>query len=111
MNLFVLANLIGQGIAGVVLGWTGMKAGVQWCYGIQGIALAVGAAMCFTMLSETRSDVLLARRAAQLTKTTGIQHVGPKAHHASLATMIRISCVRPIRELSLCSQTDFQNSC
>lgn len=99
MNLFVLANLVGQGIAGVVLGWIGMYAGIQWCYGVQGIALGVGAALCI-LLSETRSDVLLARRAARLTRATGVLHVAPgkEGRQDSLLVKIRVSCVRPIRE-------------
>ncbi|GMK59544.1 hypothetical protein CspeluHIS016_0801500 [Cutaneotrichosporon spelunceum] len=95
-NLFVLANLVGQGIAGL-LGWVG-GAGIAWCYGVQGIALALGAAGCFA-LSETRRDVLLSRRAEQLTRSTGVIHVTPDQsdQNESLKHKIRISCTRPIQ--------------
>lgn len=96
MNLFVLANLVGQGIAGVALGWVGMYAGIAWCYWVQGIALAAGAAACL-FLRETRADVLLARRAATLTAQTGTLHVPPNVSHESLAHKIKVSCVRPIQ--------------
>lgn len=113
MNLFVLANLIGQGIAAVVLGWTGMYAGIQWCYGVQAIALGVGVGLCL-LLSETRSDVLLARRAARLTRETGVLHVAPgeESRQVSLAAKVRVSCVRPIRESTVPSYTaNIQSSC
>ncbi len=96
MNLFVLANLVGQGIAGVALGWVGMYAGIAWCYWVQGIALAAGASACF-FLRETRADVLLARRAARRTKETGVLHVPPNVSHESMAHKIKVSCVRPIQ--------------
>lgn len=104
MNLFVLANFIGQSAGGVVLGWVGEDIGIQWCYGVQGIALAVGVAGTL-LLSETRADVLLTRRARKL-RREGAQLGGNGGKYVSRAElgekhileMIAVSCWRPLRE-------------
>lgn len=106
MNLFVLANFIGQSAGGVVLGWVGEDAGIQWCYGVQGLALAAGVAGTL-LLSETRADVLLTRRAQRLRKQ-GIAANGVPGKFVAraeigqkhVAEMVALSCWRPLRECS-----------
>lgn len=105
MNLFVLANFIGQSAGGVVLGWVGEDIGIQWCYGVQGLALAVGVGSTL-LLSETRADVLLTRRARRLRREgeEGVWGEGGKyVSRAELGEkhileMIAVSCWRPLRE-------------
>jgi hypothetical protein len=97
MNVFVLSNLVGQGLAGV-LGFAGQRYGIPWCYGVQGLALGViGIATLF--LDETRRDVLLARR--MKSRASGTLDGENELASISLARSIRIACIRPLRESTL----------
>lgn len=103
MNLFVLANFIGQSAGGVVLGWVGEDIGIQWCYGVQGLALAAGVASTL-LLSETRADVLLTRRARRLRREEGVGPEGGRyisraeLGEKHIMEMVAVSCWRPLRE-------------
>lgn len=100
MSLFVFFTFVGQS-GGACFGWIGQRAGIQWCYGVQGIAAGVSVLINLLCLRETRADVLLARKAKRLTKETGVPHVarsyGPKK---SMLEMLTITAIRPLSESS-----------
>ncbi|WOO81607.1 Efflux pump radE [Vanrija pseudolonga] len=99
MSLFVFFTFVGQS-GGACFGWIGQRAGIQWCYGVQGVAAGVSVLINIVCLRETRADVLLARKAARLTKQTGVPHVarsfGPKK---SMLEMLTITAIRPLKYL------------
>lgn len=49
-------------------------------------------------LRETRSDILLSRRAKELTKTTGTKHVarGQEVKKGGVLAILAVSCLRPV---------------
>lgn len=104
------------------MGWVGQKAGFQWCYGVsvataildtrvtahatrqvQCIAAAMSVALNVLVLRETRPEKLLARRAAKLTKATGVKHVckADLQQHRSFLTALRVSTLRPLSEYTV----------
>ncbi|TXT15772.1 hypothetical protein VHUM_00275 [Vanrija humicola] len=99
MSMFVFFTFVGQS-GGAAFGWIGERAGIQWCYGVQGIAAGVSVLINIVCLRETRSDVLLAKKAKRLTKQTGVKHVarstGPKK---TMVEMISLSAIRPLKYL------------
>ncbi|KAL1410759.1 hypothetical protein Q8F55_001701 [Vanrija albida] len=100
MSLFVFSTFFGQAMGGAVCGWVGERAGVQWCYGVQGVAAGVSVLVNVLCLRETRADVILAKRAARLTKETGVKHVartfGPKK---GMVEMLSLTAIRPLKYL------------
>ena len=104
----------GKGSGVIFGGWVVIKLGVPWCYGvgpclpcytlhsysnqIQGLLGAVSVIINIIVLRETRSDVLLSRRAKRLTRETGRRHVcAADLETQSIVTMLRVSLVRPLR--------------
>lgn len=99
MNLFALIIFIGQALGGLTMGWVGQLLGYQWCFGVQGILAAVSCITTFALLKETRANTLLQRRAARLTKETGIQHIAYSdlGRSKSLFRELRVTALRPLR--------------
>lgn len=100
MNLLAIVIFVAQALGGMCFGWVGMHLGVQWCYGIQGIAAGLSVIINAALLRETRGDVLLARRAAKLTRETGKLHMAAaELQRKSIMQMITVSAVRPMQYL------------
>ncbi|ORX38933.1 major facilitator superfamily domain-containing protein [Kockovaella imperatae] len=100
MNIFAMMIFIGQSGGGFIFGWVGMYGGIPWCYGLQGIAGALSITLNVLFLRETRADVLLSRRAKQITQETGIRHLCTSdLERTSLTTLMRVSLVRPFQFL------------
>lgn len=98
MNVFTLAIYVGQA-GGAVFGWVGMRCGIQWCYGIQGLWAALSCVLNAIVLRETRADVILSRRARRLTKQTGVKHLATAdLQHKSFWTLVAQSATRPLSE-------------
>jgi len=99
MNMFAVFIFLGQSSGGAIFGWVGQELGIQWCYGIMAIGAGSSIVLNFLVLKETRADVLLRRKAAELTKLTGKKHISPDAvNRKSLRDMISMSALRPLRE-------------
>lgn len=66
---------------------------------IQAIIAGAACILNLVFLRETRSDILLLRRAQSLTKQTGQKHV-PRGYDSDKGgwRLIAVSCLRPIRE-------------
>lgn len=97
MNALSLFIFAGQSFGGALFGWIGMRAGYQWCYGVQAIAGGVSVIINLCLLRETRADVLLKWKAARLTKSTGIPHLtGDES--LPLRDKLKASAIRPLRE-------------
>ncbi|ORY29132.1 major facilitator superfamily domain-containing protein [Naematelia encephala] len=100
MNVFSIMIFLGQSLGGFVFGWVGNGWGIQWCYGVQGIAAVVSCGLNALILRETRGDVLLARRAKALTKETGSKHICvADLQKQSFITLMRVSLIRPLEYL------------
>ncbi|KAL1410927.1 hypothetical protein Q8F55_001870 [Vanrija albida] len=99
MNIFSLAMFAGQA-GGAIFGWVGMRAGIQWCYGIQGLWAALSCVLNALVLRETRGDVLLSRRARRLTKQTGVKHLAaPDLRPRNMWSLVSQSATRPLQYL------------
>jgi hypothetical protein len=100
-------------LGGLIFGFIGSALGIQWSYGVRSLihkctsayaqilALfgVVACALNALFLRETRADVLLAKRAAKLTRDTGRLHVAASSvQDRKLTQMIRTSVMRPLRE-------------
>lgn len=115
MNLMAFGIFIGSALGTVPFGFVSEHWGVQWVYGvsisflsfssiadlqIQGIAAGLSAITVLLFLKETRGDVLLARRAAKLTKETGRLHLcAAQLSRQSFKAMLKTSAVRPLAYL------------
>ena len=99
-------------------GWIGQYWGIQWCYGVMfsiisssiptdvvkvmGMLTAVSCILNALFLRETRGDVLLSRRALQLTRKTGTKHItAAELQKKSFLTLMQVSIIRPFRLLRL----------
>jgi hypothetical protein len=99
MNVFSLSIFLGQSLGGAVFGWVGQALGIQWCYGIMAMIGGSSILFNFLVLKETRADVLLARKAARLTKETGRKHIAPgQVNRKRWTDMLRGSAIRPLRK-------------
>ncbi|KAI9636527.1 MSF transporter [Dioszegia hungarica] len=101
MNLFALMIFAGQSLGGALFGYIAMDWGIAWAYGVS--ACILGAFSCvlnLIVLRETRSDVLLSRRARRLTKESGKLHLcAADISRQSFWTVMSISLVRPLQYL------------
>lgn len=99
MSFFVLMVMTSQGVGSTACAWTvqNPRLGWRWIFWWQSaVALATFVLMCFC-LPETRADVLLARKAAKLTKETGKLHLSENHdRHASMLQTIKHNCSRPV---------------
>jgi hypothetical protein len=97
MNFFSLMVFIGQALGGLTMGWTGELAGIQWCFGSQGIASVVSGVFSLLFLRETRGNIILRRRAKRLTKETGVLHMSradlASPHHLTAREMAKTVCL------------------
>lgn len=99
MNFFAFFIFLGQSLGGAIFGWVGQELGIQWCYGIMGIAAGTSVLLNLTVLKETRADVLLQNKARRLTRETGIKHIAPSEVNArGWSDMFSMTTLRPIRE-------------
>ena len=117
MALFTFATFVGQAIGGSAFGWVVQELGFQWVYGvgrgsqlaarsddltsqIQGIATGLACVGNLLFLRETRSDILLSRRARAMTESTGIKHIarGQEVKKGGVIAVLAVSCLRPVSE-------------
>ncbi|KAK8843471.1 hypothetical protein IAR55_007128 [Kwoniella newhampshirensis] len=100
MGVFTLMIFNGQAIGITAISWMGQNLGIRWTYGIQGIVAVISVILNAIVLRETRSDVLLSRRAKNLTKKTGIKHVcAADLQKTDFMVVMRVSLVRPLQYL------------
>nr|XP_031862231.1 uncharacterized protein CI109_002196 [Kwoniella shandongensis]KAA5529303.1 hypothetical protein CI109_002196 [Kwoniella shandongensis] len=100
MGVFSLMIFNGQAIGITAISWMGQKLGMRWTYGIQGLAALVSVILNAIVLRETRSDVLLSRRAKMLTKKTGIKHLcAADLQKTDFKIVMRVSLIRPLQYL------------
>ena len=114
MALFTFATFVGQAIGGSAFGWVVQELGFQWVYGvgsrvqrvikaehqIQGIATGLACVGNLLFLRETRSDILLSRRARAMTESTGIKYIarGQEVKKGGVIAVLAVSCLRPVSE-------------
>ena len=112
MALFTFATFVGQAIGGSAFGWVVQELGFQWVYGvclsvqrvikaesqIQGIATGLACVGNLLFLRETRSDILLSRRARAMTESTGIKHIarGQEVKKGGVIAVLAVSCLSPV---------------
>ncbi|WVQ94773.1 hypothetical protein IAU59_001855 [Kwoniella sp. CBS 9459] len=100
MGVFTLMIFLGQGVGIPAMAWSGQELGMKWTYGIQAIAAVVSIALNLLVLRETRSDVLLSRRAKKLTAETGKKHLcAADLQKKSITSILSVSLVRPLQFL------------
>jgi MFS family permease len=98
MSVYSIMVFLGQSVGSVAIGWVGMRFGIHWIYGAQGLAGVFSCILNAIVLRETRGDVLLSRKARALTKQTGRLHVcRADLERHSMYTLLTVSIVRPIR--------------
>ena len=102
-----------QSMGGVFFGWIAMNLGIRWCYWVSFLRLLTNVSLLIEQiqailggfscvlnalyLRETRSDVLLSRRAKRLTKSTGRLHLcAADLQKQSFSTLLSVSVVRPL---------------
>ncbi|WWC91457.1 uncharacterized protein L201_006403 [Kwoniella dendrophila CBS 6074] len=96
MGVFSVMIFTSQGIGITSVGWISQKFGIRWSYIIQTIAAAFNVILNIIVLRETRSDVLLSRRAKKLTKQTGKKHMCvADLQKKSFFSLMRVSLIRP----------------
>ncbi|KAJ6458107.1 MFS polyamine transporter [Mycena vitilis] len=103
MAIFSAAALGGTGLGPLVAGWVEMNPNLEWRW-IQWIQMIItGFYSLFVpfVMSETRSSILLTRLAKRIRKDTGDHRYRARIEdeRTSLATLIFISCTRPIHLL------------
>ncbi|OCF34125.1 hypothetical protein I316_04074 [Kwoniella heveanensis BCC8398] len=100
MGVFTLMIFLGQGVGIPAMAWSGQELGMKWTYGIQAIAAVVSIGLNLLFLRETRSDVLLSRRAKKLTAKTGKKHLcAADLQKKSIASILSVSLIRPLQFL------------
>ncbi|KAJ7095471.1 MFS polyamine transporter [Mycena crocata] len=103
MAIFSVAALGGTGLGPVVAGWVELNPKLEWRWiqWIQMIICGVYSLVVPLVMRETRSSILLARLAKKIRKETGDNRYRARIEdeRASLATLIFISCTRPIHLL------------
>ncbi|KAF7289098.1 Drug transporter [Mycena chlorophos] len=103
MAIFSVAAVGGTGLGPVAAGWIEMNPhlGWRWIQWIQMIHCGVYCIFVPLLMRETRSSILLTRLAKKLRKETGDKRYRARVEdeRADLATLIFISCTRPIRLL------------
>lgn len=100
MNVFTLLNFGGQAIGSIMFGWITPLVGVKWSYGIMAFMAGFSCLLNALLFCETRADVLLSRKAAALSKSTGTKHVTDLSDSKpDIKQMIRISLFRPLEFL------------
>ncbi|KAF8330493.1 MFS polyamine transporter [Amanita rubescens] len=99
MALFSLAAIGGAGLGPLMSGWIEVNPhlGWRWIQWIQMMYTGIYFILSFFM-QETRSGVLLTRLAKKIRKETGDKRYRARIEdeRASLWTLIRISCTRPL---------------
>ncbi|KAJ7065360.1 MFS polyamine transporter [Mycena amicta] len=103
MSIFSAAALGGTGLGPVIAGWIEMNPSLQWRWiqWVQMINCGAYSLLVPLIMRETRSSILLTRLAKRLRKETGDNRYRARIEdeRASLATLIFISCTRPIHLL------------
>ncbi|KAJ7065421.1 major facilitator superfamily domain-containing protein [Mycena amicta] len=98
MSIFTVTALASNGFGPLFSGWVEQNPRLEWRW-IQYIHMILSA-LCGILLlitmQETRSSVLLARRAEKIRKETGDMRYVACGEERSLRTMIYISCTRPL---------------
>ncbi|UZJ57536.1 hypothetical protein CBS101457_006856 [Exobasidium rhododendri] len=79
VNCFALSAELGAVVAPVIGGYTLVRAGWRWIFGICGIGLAFLLALFILFVPETRAGVVLKKRAIQKRKESGDERF--YAHH------------------------------
>ncbi|KAJ6568250.1 MFS polyamine transporter [Mycena vulgaris] len=103
MAIFSLAALAGTGLGPVVAGWIEMNSKLEWRW-IQWVQMILCGAYSIIVplvMRETRSSILLTRLAKKIRKSTGDSRYRARIEdeRASLASLIFVSCTRPIHLL------------
>ncbi|KAF8655044.1 hypothetical protein AX16_003280 [Volvariella volvacea WC 439] len=100
MTVYSVIAFSGNGIGAVMSGWIEMnpRLGWRWVSGIPCIMSFIYLALVCIFLRETRSSVILTKRAKKIRKETGDDRYRAPAEieHPSLKTMIWVSCTRPL---------------
>lgn len=100
MNLLAIVIFVAQGLGPTIFGFVGMHLGIQWCYGLQGIAAGLSVLVNGIFLRETRGDVLLARRAKKMTKESGRRHIAAaEMQKQTIKQLLTVSAIRPMQYL------------
>ncbi|KAJ7463631.1 major facilitator superfamily domain-containing protein [Mycena latifolia] len=103
MSIFALAALTGTGIGPIVGGWIEMNAKLEWrsVQWVQIIYCSIYSVLVLLVMRETRMSILLARLARKMRKETGDERYRARVEdkRANLASMIVVSCTRPIHLL------------
>ncbi|CCM02601.1 uncharacterized protein FIBRA_04704 [Fibroporia radiculosa] len=100
MSFFAAAAIGGTGLGCVASGWIEQNPHLGWRW-IQWIHAILGAVFVIAvpiLMTETRVSVLLMREAKKRRKESGDQRIRARVEdeRASLATLIYISCTRPL---------------
>ncbi|KAK7461799.1 hypothetical protein VKT23_008231 [Stygiomarasmius scandens] len=103
MSIFAFAALGGTGFGPLIGGWIEInpRLGWKWIEWIEMIICAIYPILVPFMLRETRSSIILTRIAKRIRKETGDKRYRARIEdeRSSLATLIYISCTRPIHLL------------
>ncbi|KAF7309402.1 MFS domain-containing protein [Mycena indigotica] len=98
MSIFTVTALASNGLGPLFSGWVEQNPRLEWRW-IQYIHMILSA-LCgilfLVTMRETRSSVLLSRRAEKIRKETGDNRYIACGEERSLRTLIYISCTRPI---------------
>lgn len=92
---------LGPALGPIIGGFMSESLSWRWTFWLMLILSAINTASCIFFLQETYAPVLLARKAARLTKETGVAHRPAVYDPASLPRRIYRAVQRPMRILTL----------
>ncbi|KAK7458023.1 hypothetical protein VKT23_009931 [Stygiomarasmius scandens] len=98
MSIYSLFAVAGTGTGPIIAGWIEMDMGWRWIQWFHTIAGAICVVLTITICQETRSGVMLARKARKLRVQTGDPRYRSKAEEerGSMMNLVWISSTRPI---------------
>nr|GAT51382.1 predicted protein [Mycena chlorophos] len=98
MSIFTVTALASNGLGPLFSGWVEQNPhlGWRWIQYIHMILSGLCTLLIIFTMQETRSSVLLSRRAEKIRRETGDKRYIACGEERSLSTMVYISCTRPI---------------
>ncbi|KAJ7773794.1 MFS general substrate transporter [Mycena metata] len=98
MSIYSLCAIAGTGIGPVVAGWVELSLGWRWIEWFHAIAAGVCVVLTYTICKETRTGIMLTRKAKKLRAETGDPRYRAKAEdeRGSMRRLLWVSSTRPI---------------
>ncbi|KAF7317662.1 MFS domain-containing protein [Mycena kentingensis (nom. inval.)] len=98
MSIFTVTALASNGLGPLFSGWVEQNPRLEWRWiqYIHTILSGICVLLIVVTMQETRTTVLLARRAAKMRKETGDERYVTCGEDHTLRTMVYISCTRPL---------------